>query len=84
MSQGDGGDIDGPWNSGDKWQVISDREQQCAVDGGDGSASVDLDEEDQALVQTAAMRTMSQTKGDPMTGAELGAGDGVAPQARPH
>src|ERR1700760_148243 len=29
MSQGEG-DIEGPWNSGDKWQVVSDREQQCA------------------------------------------------------
>lgn len=84
MSQGDGGDIEGPWNSGDKWQVVSDREQQCAVDGGDGTATVDLDDEDEALVKSAAMRTMSQTKGDPMTGAELGASDGPPPQARHH
>ena len=84
MSQGDGGDVEGPWNSGERWQVVSDREQQCAVDGGDGTASVGLDEEDEALVQTAAMRTMSQTSGDPMTGAELGLGDGNAPVGRPH
>ena len=37
MSQGDG-DASGPWNSGDNWQVVSEREDQAAVDGGDGLA----------------------------------------------
>lgn len=83
MSQGDGGDVSGPWNSGEKWQVISDREQQCAVDGGDGTASVALGEDELSLVQSAAIRTMSQTAGDPMTGAELGNGSAAA-LGRPH
>ena len=42
MSQGDGGDIRGPWNSGGDWEFVSDRDAQCAVDGGDGTASVKL------------------------------------------
>ena len=79
MSQGDGGDVEGPWNSGDKWTVVSDYEQQCAVDGGDGTASVALDKEALSVLESAAMRTMSQTGGDPMTGAELGTQGG-----RPH
>ena len=83
MSQGNGGGIEGPWNSGDKWQVISDPEGQCGVDGGDGTASVGLDEMDQTLIHSAAARTMSQTAGDPMTGAELGLGESAA-APRPH
>lgn len=82
MSQGDAGDVSGPWNSGDKWQMVSDREEQCAVDGGDGTASVDLDEQEASLLRSAAMRTKSQTSGDPMTGAELGSGNGSVPRHR--
>lgn len=79
MSQGngDGGDVQGPWNSGAQWQVVKDREQQCAVDGGDGTASVDLDAEDTKLVQQMAQRTASRLDRDPTTGAELGAGRGA-------
>jgi Mn-containing catalase len=30
----------GPWNQGEQWDFVEDREQQAAVDGGDGPASV--------------------------------------------
>jgi Mn-containing catalase len=73
MSQGDG-DVSGSWNSGPAWQVIKDRKKQAAVDGGDGTASVQLSEEDAALLITSAERTQSRTDADPVTGAELGAG----------
>lgn len=80
MSQGngDGGDVQGPWNSGDQWTVVKDRTQQAAVDGGDGSASVDLEEHEQQLVQQAAQRTASHLDRNPTTGAELGAAGGGA------
>jgi len=71
MSQGDG-EVQGPWNSGDKWQVVSDREAQCAVDGGDGSASTSLTAEEDAILSQLAARTMSDPDADPLTGAELG------------
>lgn len=81
-SQGDGGDVSGPWNSGPQWEVVSDREKQCAVDGGDGTASVALDRDEERQIESAAQRTKSRTDSDPMTGAELGASDGKA-QAAP-
>ncbi|MBV9858935.1 MAG: manganese catalase family protein [Alphaproteobacteria bacterium] len=77
MSQGNGGDVEGPWNSGEMWEVVSEREQQAAVDGGDGSASVALSAEDKAVLMQAAERTASDPSSDPMTGAELGAGPGA-------
>jgi Mn-containing catalase len=52
-------------------------EELTAVDGGDGLASVELDEEAQALDAQFAARTASQTGVDPVTGAELGAGEGA-------
>jgi Mn-containing catalase len=80
MSQGNGGggDVDGPWNSGGHWTVVKDRERQAAVDGGDGTASVELDAEEQKLIQHAAERTASHRDRDPKTGAELGASSGNA------
>ena len=78
MSQGDAkidGDTEGPWNSGEKWKVVREREGQAAVDGGDGTASVKLAKKDEKLVTQAALRTASRTDVDPTTGAELGAGD---------
>jgi Mn-containing catalase len=79
MSQGDAdgmGDVAGPWNSGEKWEVVDDREEQCAVDGGDGTATAELAEEDQELLEIMAKRTQSHTDADPTTGAELGAAAG--------
>ncbi|UGQ49044.1 manganese catalase family protein [Massilia endophytica] len=74
MSQG-GPELNGSWNSGDKWQVVSDRDQQMGVDGGSGEASVQLDADDAALLNAMASRSMSDPSADPTTGAELGATD---------
>ena len=76
MSQGEG-DVRGPWNEGEQWEFIDDREQQGAVDGGDGSASVSLGELDTAAVQAFAARTVSDPDSNPVTGADLGAGPGA-------
>ncbi len=75
MSQGKG-DATGPWNSGSKWETVSEREDQGAVDGGDGEASVTLSRGDAATESAVASRTASNPEGDPLTGAELGAGPG--------
>jgi Mn-containing catalase len=76
MSQGEG-DAEGPWNAGEKWEVVSDREQQSAVDGGDGTAATPLSKTEQQLLAAGAARTASNPKSDPTTGAELGAGPGA-------
>lgn len=76
MSQGEG-DARGPWNEGEQWEFIDDREQQGAVDGGDGSASVSLGERDAAAFQAFAARTASDADSNPVTGADLGAGPGA-------
>ena len=75
MSQGEGQDVLGSWNSGPNWEHISDREQQSAVDGGDGKASVKLTIKEKKLEKTFAQRTMSNPEADPVTGAELGSAD---------
>lgn len=76
MSQGEG-DMKGPWNDGANWELVSDRKQQAAVDGGSGDAEVFVDSGQATLVQQAAKRTQSRTDKDPTTGAELGAGSGA-------
>jgi len=76
MSQGDGSDVRGPWNSGGDWKFVSKREEQCAVDGGDGTASVKLDKAEKSALEHVMARTMSHPDSDPMTGAELGVGPG--------
>lgn len=63
----------GPWNSGEHWKVISEPEEQAAVGGGDGLASVKLPQRDKKLMTETIARTMSHPDADPMTGAELGA-----------
>ena len=70
MSEGD--DIRGSWNSDLHFEYVAN--PQPAVDGGDGGASVKLTAEQKALVKTMAKRTQSDPEGDPLTGAELGAG----------
>jgi Mn-containing catalase len=80
MSQGNGApepDVKGSWNSGDEWEHVSNRDEQAAVDGGDGSASVELPKKDEALLTKIAERTASRIDVDPTTGAELGAGPGA-------
>ena len=76
MSQGDG-NASGPWNSGEQWQVVSDREAQGAVDGGDGLATVGLSETEAGYLAALAARGASDPSLDPTTGADLGAGPGA-------
>jgi Mn-containing catalase len=76
MSQGDG-EHPGPWNSGDGWKVVADRNAQAAVDGQDGTASVKLTKEEAALTERLAARTQSDPTISPVTGAALGAGPGA-------
>jgi Mn-containing catalase len=78
MSQGDG-DMRGPWNQGEQWEFVEDRNKQAAVDGGDGSASVKLSRKDMAIAKKVAARTMSDPASDPTTGAELGQGRSPGP-----
>src|SRR5215217_8849294 len=70
MSQGEP-EKRGPWNQGEQWQFVSDREQQMAVDGGSGLGSVQLSTPEAAVLEKMAMRTMSDPTSDPVTGAEL-------------
>ncbi|HVY31913.1 MAG TPA: manganese catalase family protein [Polyangiaceae bacterium] len=76
MSQG-GKDQRGPWNKGEQWNYVSDREQQLAVDGGDGLASVDLSANEKATLERLRTRTQSDPTVDPVTGADLGASAGA-------
>jgi Mn-containing catalase len=66
------GEERGSWNQGEQWNFISDPDQQIAVDGGTGEATVDLElAQDELAVQLAA-RTASDPNADPLTGAEIG------------
>jgi manganese catalase len=73
MSQGEG-DTRGPWNNGDGWNYVTDRERQSAVDGGDGSASVQLSKQEVATLQKLSSRTQSDPNSNPVTGADIGRG----------
>jgi Mn-containing catalase len=74
LSQGEG-DLRGPWNQGPEWEFVE--APQPAVDGGDGSASVELSAGQKKVVQQMAVRTQSDISIDPMTGADLGSGEAV-------
>jgi Mn-containing catalase len=76
MSQG-AGDIEGPWNTGPLWERVDNRDQQAAVDGGDGVPSVKLLEKEIQVLRQSSARTASRRDVDPKTGAELGAGPGA-------
>lgn len=76
MSQGEG-DASGPWNTGEQWDTVDEREAQMAVDGGDGRAEVALPADEEKAVETFAARTRSEPESDPLTGADLGAGPGA-------
>ncbi len=78
MSQGPGNET-GPWNRPDHWKVIENREDQMAVEGGDGQAHVNLTHKEAEAVQAAAERTKSNENCDPVTGADLGASNQCAP-----
>ncbi|MEA5122680.1 manganese catalase family protein [Xanthomonas floridensis] len=76
MSQGEG-DATGPWNTGEQWEMVADRDEQAAVDGGDGTASVNLDASQAKAVAAMSQRLMSNPELDRVTGADLGAGPGA-------
>ncbi|WP_417780732.1 manganese catalase family protein [Stutzerimonas xanthomarina] len=78
LSQGEG-DLRGPWNQGPEWEFVEN--PQPAVDGGDGTPSVDLSKAQQKVVQQMAVRTQSDVSVDPMTGADLGSGAAVSGSA---
>lgn len=79
MSQGDG-EMRGPWNQGEQWDYVSDREQQMAVDGGSGEPEVMLPADKRELLEQMAKRTLSDPAAEPLTGAELGMGGKNPPQ----
>ncbi|NKJ50828.1 Mn-containing catalase [Burkholderia sp. SG-MS1] len=62
----------GPWNDGPGWEFVD--KPQPAVDGGDGLASVQVSEKELEVLGAMASRTASATETDPVTGADLGAG----------
>lgn len=62
----------GPWNEGDEWEYVESPEP--AVDGGDGTASVGLSTDDEAVLLTLKERTMSDPDANPITGADLSSG----------
>jgi Mn-containing catalase len=76
LSQGDG-DARGPWNAGEQWEFVHDRNSQSAVDGGDGTATTKLSAEQKRRVTQYASRTASSPTVNPRTGADLGAGPGA-------
>ena len=76
MSQG-GAETRGPWNQGQQWEYISDPKLQAAVDGGDGTASVNLAAKEAATLERLRTRTQSNPALNPVTGADLGAGPGA-------
>lgn len=71
MSQGEG-DMRGSWNQGENWEYVSDRNEQAAVDGGSGDASVTLSADAVDRLKAMAVRTQSDPTADPITGAEIG------------
>jgi Mn-containing catalase len=72
------GDTRGPWNQGAQWEFVDGDASIGNVDpGGDGDASVMLDDAQRDLVLDMAKRTRSDPDSDPTTGADLGAGPGA-------
>jgi len=73
MSNGEP-NVRGPWNSDAEFEYVEN--PHPAVDGGDGSASVELTEEDSVTLTMLKERTKSDLACDPVTGADLGSGLG--------
>ncbi|MBX8477649.1 manganese catalase family protein [Pseudomonas cichorii] len=71
MSSGEP-NLRGPWNIDEEFEYVEN--PQPAVDGGDGTASVALDEEDVRTLTMMKERTKSDPDADPLTAAELGSG----------
>lgn len=63
-------EVRGPWNEGGEWVYVED--PQPAVDGGDGSASVQLDSLSENALEAMRLRTMSNPDSQPITAADLG------------
>lgn len=76
LSQGEG-EARGPWNEGEQWEFVDNRDEANAVDGGDGTATVGLSANQTKSVKAFATRTASDRKSNPVTGADLGAGPGA-------
>ena len=77
LSVGDG-DMRGPWNQGEQWEFVDGDQAMTNADAsGDGSFSVQMASEQQALGDKAKERLMSDLDSDPTTGADLGAGPGA-------
>ncbi|WP_054881377.1 manganese catalase family protein [Pseudomonas sp. NBRC 111128] len=64
--------VRGPWNEGEEWEYV--KNPSAAVDGGDGTASVELAAPDLAILEAMKLRTMSDPASNPVTGADLGSG----------
>ena len=64
--------VRGPWNEGEEWEYVEN--PSAAVDGGDGTASVELTAPDLAVLEAMKLRTMSDPASNPVTGADLGSG----------
>jgi Mn-containing catalase len=71
MSNGDP-NVRGPWNSDAEFEYVEN--PHPAVDGGDGTASIELSEDDSVTLTMLKERTKSDLASDPMTGADLGSG----------
>ena len=71
MSQG--GEVRGSWNNDKHFEYVE--EPQPAVDGGEGDAEVILTAKQKTLLKAMSNRTQSDPDAEPLTGAELGAGN---------
>jgi Mn-containing catalase len=72
------GDMRGPWNQGEQWEFVDGEQALTNADpDGDGSASVKMTPDQQALGDKTKERLMSDLDSDPTTGADLGAGPGA-------
>ena len=71
MSNGEP-NVRGPWNSDADFEYVEN--PKPAVDGGDGTASVTLSEDDSVTLTMMKERLKSDLDADPMTGADLGSG----------
>jgi len=81
MSSG-AGDERGPWNQGEQWEFEADPLAKSPVDGGEGTATVNLSTADADLALRQSKRLACKNNGDPTTGADLGAGPGAGATKR--
>ncbi|MBF8670975.1 manganese catalase family protein [Pseudomonas putida] len=75
MSHGE--EVRGSWNEGQDWVYVDKPEP--AADGGDGLATVELDEASTFAAEAMKLRTVSNPQAQPLTGAELGKVNGDQP-----